>query len=141
VFFTGRRRDARAVLGDQNKDLSSASRKLELLDQMVAMVDPFIEGLTNGDFEVCGRLLKEGWEHKRQLSSLVCEDFIDLCYKRAMKKGAYGGKVLGAGGGGFLLFMAPPDAHAGIRSALSELRELDFGFDFSGTKIIHVGEQ
>ena len=140
VFYTGMRRNARTVLSDQNDNLRNASHKLGLLGEMASMVDPFIKGLSEGDFQACGQLLKEGWERKQRLSALVAEDAISAYYRRAIDRGAYGGKLLGAGGGGFLLFMAPPDSHTAIRSELNELRELDFGFDFDGSRIIHVGQ-
>ena len=138
VFYTGQTRDARSVLADQNDNLSRKQDKRGFLSDMVAMVDPFVDSLVAGDYDGCGRVLGEAWAMKKRMSSLIANESIDGYYDRALANGATGGKLLGAGGGGFLLFMAPPDAHARVRAALADLREVDFEFDFAGSRIIYV---
>ena len=138
VFYTGQTRDARSVLADQNDNLSRKQDKRGFLSDMVAMVDPFVDSLVAGDYDGCGRVLGEAWAMKKRMSSLIANESIDGYYDRALANGATGGKLLGAGGGGFLLFMAPPDAHARVRAALADLKEVDFEFDFAGSRIIYV---
>jgi D-glycero-alpha-D-manno-heptose-7-phosphate kinase len=100
------------------------------------------EGLAS--FEKCasmksiGQLLQRSWQLKRSLSNDVSNNTIDEIYKRAMNSGAYGGRLLGAGGGGFLMFLAPPDAHDRIKEALADLVKVwvPFNFDQEGAKVI-----
>lgn len=88
------------------------------------------------DVEALGTLLDENWQHKRRLSANVSNDVIDEMYKMGMAKGAYGGKLLGAGGGGFLMFLAPPERHEHIRNAFSghECQQMELGV--SGSQVI-----
>ena len=84
-----------------------------------------------------GELLNEQWEYKRQLTDDVTNDYIDRIYKKAMNAGAYGGKLMGAGGGGFFMFLAPPEAHQRIKLAIPEINVwVPFKFDFEGSTII-----
>lgn len=136
VFYTGGTRNAREVLTDQIKHSATAGDKRDFLCDMADMVDPFQQCLLKGDYVACGRIMEEGWSLKRKLSDLIANDTIDKFHRLAIDNGATGGKVLGAGGGGFLLFVAPPDAHAGLKKALGELKCLDFEFDFSGSSIV-----
>ncbi len=85
-----------------------------------------------------GELLLEAWDLKKKLSSKVTNNFIDDAFKRAMAAGAYGGKLAGAGGGGFLLFVAPVGRHPAIREALWDMLEVDFSFENEGSKIIYL---
>jgi D-glycero-alpha-D-manno-heptose-7-phosphate kinase len=83
-----------------------------------------------------GRLLNEAWSAKRDLSQKVSNARVDDIYQSAMAAGAVGGKLLGAGGGGFLIFFAPPERHASIRQKLQGLLHVPFAFDSSGSQII-----
>ena len=84
-----------------------------------------------------GELLDEQWKYKRQLTDDVTNDYIDRIYKKAMNAGAYGGKLMGAGGGGFFMFLAPPEAHERIKLAIPEINVwVPFKFDFEGSTII-----
>ena len=84
-----------------------------------------------------GELLDEQWKYKRQLTDDVTNDYIDRIYKKAMNAGAYGGKLMGAGGGGFFMFLAPPEAHQRIKLAIPEINVwVPFKFDFEGSTII-----
>jgi D-glycero-alpha-D-manno-heptose-7-phosphate kinase len=85
-------------------------------------------------------MLHQAWRLKRGLASGVSNEAIDLAYDAALAAGAVGGKLLGAGGGGFLMFLAPPERHDAVRSALGGLRETPFAFAGHGSKIIFVHE-
>ena len=90
-----------------------------------------------GDLGGFGRLLDESWRLKRGLSDGISTGAIDEVYEAALKAGALGGKLLGAGGGGFLLFYVEPEQQAAVRSALHELLYVPFQFENSGTTVVH----
>ena len=100
------------------------------------MVPVFKGFLEKGDFQKMGELLHEGWMMKKELASGISNPQIDEMYHLALKAGAYGGKILGAGGGGFLLVMAAPEIQPKIRETLSEYQLIPFRFSESGTKIV-----
>lgn len=137
LFFTGLTRRASEIVVEQ---ISNIPRKTGELHTMRALVDDaerVLEGKTGdwlGDF---GKLLHKNWELKRSLSSKISSDAIDGYYARALYAGALGGKLLGAGGGGFLLIYARPERQAKIREALNELLHVPFALDDEGTKIIY----
>jgi D-glycero-alpha-D-manno-heptose-7-phosphate kinase len=83
-----------------------------------------------------GRVLDAGWRHKRTLSDRISNGEIDALYERALDAGAVGGKIAGAGGGGFLLLFCPPDRQSAVRQALAHLKELPFALERDGTKVI-----
>ena len=85
-----------------------------------------------------GEMLHKSWDLKKSLSSRITNAHIDLAYEKAMAAGAYGGKLAGAGGGGFLFFLAPFEKHAAIREALSKMLEVEFSFENEGSKIIYL---
>jgi D-glycero-alpha-D-manno-heptose-7-phosphate kinase len=91
----------------------------------------------NGDIRDFGRLLDESWQLKRGLTSEISTGFIDGIYAKAKQNGAIGGKLLGAGGGGFMALFAEPEAQSRIRDALSEFVYVPFTFENEGSKIIH----
>ena len=104
---------------------------------MAAMVDTGLRILTdNRDLADFGRLLHEGWLLKRSLSSRVSSPEIDAMYATARQAGALGGKITGAGGGGFLLLYVEPDRQAAVRQALAHLLHVPFDLDHSGSQII-----
>jgi D-glycero-alpha-D-manno-heptose-7-phosphate kinase len=84
-----------------------------------------------------GSLLHEGWQLKKSLSSCVSNSFIDDAYESAMRAGAYGGKIAGAGGGGFLMLLVAPEHRTNVRKALSNLLEVEFKFEDTGSSIIY----
>ncbi|MSP97729.1 MAG: kinase [Betaproteobacteria bacterium] len=114
-----------------------ASREPELT-AMRLMVDEAIAVLrdTGKPIDRFGRLLDESWQQKRRLSDKISTPEIDDLYARARKRGAIGGKILGAGGGGFLLLYAEPDAHAGIREELAGLVHVPIRFESEGSKVV-----
>jgi D-glycero-alpha-D-manno-heptose-7-phosphate kinase len=108
---------------------------------MVAQVDIGIQLLRDGDLDGFGRLLHEAWVLKRTLASKISDAAIDAYYQQGLEAGALGGKLVGAGGGGFLLFYCPPPAQSCFLAAMSGLRRIPFHFDFSGSRIIHVSDE
>jgi D-glycero-alpha-D-manno-heptose-7-phosphate kinase len=94
-----------------------------------------------GNLDEFGRLLHEGWELKRSLGFGISNAGVDEWYSAARKAGAMGGKLLGAGGGGFLLVMAPPERHEAIREAVGRPRELAFKIDRRGSRVIYISDR
>jgi D-glycero-alpha-D-manno-heptose-7-phosphate kinase len=137
MFYTGMTRDAGEVLSKQR---ASTAQKLPVLRRMCDIARELREVLTNGrDLNAFGRLLDEAWKAKRSLESSISNSDIDAYYERGIRAGALGGKLLGAGGGGFLLFFCEPHQQKRVREELSELRELTFSLDPEGSKIVYIG--
>lgn len=137
LFYTGVRRTAHEVLVEQMTRTQSNAIDAELA-ALTALVAEGVQTLTGTtDLSALGLLLHEGWLLKRRCSSQVSNGRIDAFYARARQAGATGGKLLGAGGGGFLLLWGEPDAQPAIRRALAELREVEFGFAPTGSEIIY----
>jgi len=105
---------------------------------MYSMVDEAIGILGNSDVPIdeFGKLLDLSWQYKRSLSDKVSTPEIDEIYSAAMQAGAIGGKILGAGGGGFMLLFAKPERHAAIRARLKSLIHVGFDFDVSGSQVV-----
>lgn len=135
LFFTGLSRNASDIAKVQIENLKS--RETEL-GQMQEMVDEAIGILDGGGSSIddFGRLLHESWIHKRSLSDKVSTPFIDEIYDAAMAEGAIGGKILGAGGGGFLLLFVPPELQPKVKARLGKLIYVPFRFENSGSKIV-----
>jgi D-glycero-alpha-D-manno-heptose-7-phosphate kinase len=133
LFFTGFTRNSSVI---QSSQLKRMRENTPALLEMRALVDESCELLnSDGDLSGFGRLLDQSWQLKRRLSNLVSNESIDTWYAQAKNAGALGGKILGAGGGGFLLIFAEPDAHAAIKQALSELLYVPFAFENTGSHI------
>jgi D-glycero-alpha-D-manno-heptose-7-phosphate kinase len=105
---------------------------------MTRLAQALREALCHDDLDSFGDILHEGWVLKRELADGISNDCIDEWYDRARQHGALGGKLLGAGGGGFLCLYAMPEQHAAIRAALPNLRPTPFCFEPQGSKIIYV---
>ncbi len=136
LFFTGFTRFS----ADIQKEIDRKSdKKKETLKKMLELVDQAERVLTSNDQDLdeFGHLLNHSWNLKRQLGEKVSTSFVDELYERGVSAGALGGKLLGAGGGGFLLFYAPTEKHAAIREACRDLMEIPFVFETEGTKVIH----
>lgn len=134
LFFTGFTHFSSEVQATINvKD--KTKQRLEML----ALVDEAQNILTdkNTDLNEFGRMLDTTWKLKRQTGAKISTDSIDMLYDKGMKAGALGGKLLGAGGGGFLLFYVEPDKQKYVRDALSDLMYVPFEFENSGTRVIH----
>ena len=137
LFYTGLTRTAHEVLREQIDKTNSGDLDSQL-HKLGALVTPAVDAVIKGDFDEFGEILDCGWVIKQSLSSQIANDQIAEWYQKAKGAGAIGGKLLGAGGGGCLLFYAPDHTHNALRSALSELREIPFRFDREGSSIIFV---
>lgn len=141
VFYTGITRYATEIITEQIENTKTCCMD-EYLQRMHQMVFEAEEMITNNErhqmVENLGHLLHEGWQLKKCLSSRVSNDVIDNMYKKALQAGAYGGKLAGAGGGGFLFLLAPIERHQHIKDALHGFLQVDFSFENEGSKIIHL---
>jgi D-glycero-alpha-D-manno-heptose-7-phosphate kinase len=135
VFFTGRTRSASEILARQSEALKQADRKV-LMRRMVELAYLMKQDLESGSISDIGELLHENWVLKTQLSNGISDAQIDHWYKTGRDHGAQGGKLLGAGNGGFMLFYAPTDRHEAIRRALPDLQPVTFRFDRNGSQIV-----
>ena len=134
LFDTHQYRRAGDIVVYQLRDMDIHA---DLFASMAEMVDSGFALLKQANFVDFGKLLHESWLMKRQLSDYVSTPTLDAIYEEGLKAGAIGGKVLGGGGGGFILFLAEPDRHEGIRQALSALDYVPFQFENGGTKVIY----
>lgn len=137
LFFTGFTRFSFDI---QRETLASAPRnKKELLHQMYELVDEAQRILEDPacDLDDFGRLLDMTWKLKRQTGSSVSTSSIDALYAKGIAAGALGGKLLGAGGGGFLIFYVPPEKQAAVRAAMADLMCVPFAFEAEGTRVIY----
>ena len=135
LFFTGLSRYAHDVVEEQMANLPSSKTQLQTLGQMVDEALQILQS-PNRPFDEIGKLLHESWQIKRTLSNSVSMPTIDAIYETGRKHGALGGKLLGAGGGGFMLFYAPPECHEGVRAELRDLIEVSFAINSQGSKIV-----
>jgi D-glycero-alpha-D-manno-heptose-7-phosphate kinase len=135
LFFTGSQRDARNVLSQQVTAIESSEATFGRLKGMVELAYEMRDLLLAGDLEAFGKALHLGWEMKRGISSMISTSAIDQVYERALAAGALGGKIAGAGGGGFLVLYCPKPTQPHVRKALSDLQSLDFRFDWGGARI------
>jgi D-glycero-alpha-D-manno-heptose-7-phosphate kinase len=136
-FYLGGSRNARQVLEQQSRN---TDHNIEPLRKIRRLTDEFWEALVgNGRMVVLGELLHQAWLAKKQLATNISNERIDEYYARARAAGALGGKVLGAGMGGFLLLFCEPPRQPAVRESLRELREIQFGLEPEGSKIIYVG--
>lgn len=140
LFFTGFSRYASDIEEGKLKHIKE-NKKRDELKVMHGMVDDAIS-LLNSDKELLdfGRMLHESWILKKSLSDKVSNNHIDAIYETAMKNGALGGKILGAGGGGFILFFIEPRDRDRLRNAFGKLLYVPFRFDTSGSQIIFYSE-
>jgi len=140
LLFTGQQRSAGDILARQKKNLES-ERNMKLLEEMVGLVWRGRAALHDADLTAFGALLDEGWKLKRELADGISNPQIDEWYAVARRHGALGGKLLGAGGGGFLLLVCEPERRAHILEGLRNLRPLSIGFETEGSKVIYVGDE
>jgi D-glycero-alpha-D-manno-heptose-7-phosphate kinase len=133
LFFTGFSRVASQIAIHQ---IQNIPRKQKELASMHELTREALNVLTIGNLKTFGKLLHESWLLKRSLSDKISTAYIDEIYEKAMKAGALGGKILGAGGGGFVLIYAEPDKKADVRRALEGLLEIPFHLEHLGSQII-----
>jgi D-glycero-alpha-D-manno-heptose-7-phosphate kinase len=139
MFYTGLSRYASVILEEQVKKTQDKVINTELQD-IKDMVDEGLAILCNPERDIneFGQMLHKGWMKKKMLSSAISNNFLDDIYEKARNAGAIGGKLLGAGGGGFFVFFVPHAQQEKVRSALADLSEVNFRFENEGTSIIHM---
>jgi D-glycero-alpha-D-manno-heptose-7-phosphate kinase len=133
LFFTGITRRSGTILDEQKNNIN---HRRDVLCEMKKMAYVARDELLSGNMDVIGELLHESWSLKKQLASRISNDGIDEIYASARRAGAIGGKITGAGGGGFLLLYCPHEKQEAVRAALSDLQELSFQLEHSGSKVI-----
>ncbi len=137
LFYTGIERNASSILSTQKK-VTSENEKFKVLTEMRDVAEEMKNVLQKGGTNEFGELLHRGWELKKQLVGGITNSVIDNIYEKARKAGATGGKVCGAGGGGFVLIYAPDGKLAKVREALKNQKELPFRLEPEGSKIVFV---
>ncbi len=143
IFYTGLTRYATEVLKEQIKKTKEFKNDiyLERLCELTFEAEEILSTASNLELpQLLGKLLHEGWTLKKKLSDQISNPFIDRSYEKAIACGAYGGKLCGAGGGGFLIFLAPHESRKRIREELKELAEVPVFLESSGSNIIYMKE-
>lgn len=133
LFYTGLCRFASRVAADVIANIPDRERELH---RMRGLADDAVAALIRGDIDAFGDMMDTTWALKRQLSALISNSNIDQIYARARAAGAVGGKLLGAGASGFMLFYVPPDKQDAVRGELRELLHVPFGFDNTGATLL-----
>jgi D-glycero-alpha-D-manno-heptose-7-phosphate kinase len=139
LFFTGASHNSWAILEEQEKSSQEQnSPTVEHLHEIQKLAEPMKSALIKGELRDFGLLLHEGWEMKKRLSAKVSSVRIDQMYESALRSGAVGGKITGAGGGGFLLLFCPKQNQNNVRNALTVLgaKEMSFEFDHHGAQVV-----
>lgn len=137
LFYTGLQRNASEVL---TKQKAATAAKLAVLREMCGIARELREVLTTGrDLNVFGKLLHQAWQAKKSLESSISNPLIDDMYERGLRAGALGGKLLGAGAGGFLLFFCEPHQQSRLREELAPMKEVHFALDPQGSKVVYLG--
>ena len=139
LFYTGVTRSASDLLQQQSRDLIGSPTKQASVGRMVQLAYELKSELQRNNSAAFGEILHENWMLKKSLSKGISNPVIDEWYAKGISAGATGGKILGAGAGGFLMFTAPAERHEQIKRSLIGLRPIDVGFDSTGSKIIFCG--
>ncbi len=137
IFYTGLATESRVVSEEQK---IKTKDNYQHLDELVKLTDVVKKSLLDDNIEIFGLALQKNWELKQKLASRITNPEIDLIYKKAILAGAIGGKILGSGGGGFFMVFAEKNNQEKIKKELSHLQEMDFDFDFLGSRIININE-
>ena len=138
LFFTGFSRTASEIAKEQIKETPNKKKELKAMHEMVDIAINILNNNKNC-FNDFGKLLDENWKLKRSLTSKISTPVVDEIYETALKVGATGGKLLGAGGGGFILFFVKPELQPKVKEALKKLLYVPFKFDNLGSQIIYYG--
>lgn len=133
MFYTGNPRDSRAIFAEQKK---TTKNKKEIYDSLIEATNDAVSYFEKRDLDSIGRLLNTTWATKKQFASGVTNPLVDDMYNRAISAGALGGKILGAGGGGFMLLYVPIKNQDEVRNALKDFKEIPFAIDMQGSRII-----
>lgn len=135
MFWTGHQRDTSSVLSEQSRNTAS---KMEQLTRMRDQACEIHRGFTAGELDVkgCGEFLDQAWQLKRGLASTITNSGIDEAYNAGRAAGAWGGKLCGAGAGGFLMFLAPREKHDAVRAAMGDMVEMRVNFEAQGSRVL-----
>jgi D-glycero-alpha-D-manno-heptose-7-phosphate kinase len=133
LFYTNITRRSETILTEQEASIADRMEVLRGLKELAHQGRALLE---RGAFDAFGHLLHRGWELKKQMASKISNRALDEVYATARRAGALGGKITGAGGGGFLLLYCPREKQREVRSALRSLPELPFGLEQGGTRVI-----
>jgi D-glycero-alpha-D-manno-heptose-7-phosphate kinase len=133
LFFTGVSLSSSSILKEQKNNMHDRRTELREIKQMAFQARADIE---QGNFDTLGALIHQSWELKKRLAGTISNPHINDMYETARRAGAIGGKLTGAGGGGFLLLYVPYECQNNVRSALHGLQELPFRLEADGTKVI-----
>jgi D-glycero-alpha-D-manno-heptose-7-phosphate kinase len=139
LFFTGAAHHSWTILKEQEQSTrAKAGVAMDSLHEIRELADLMRATLKAGNLDRFGELLHQGWQAKKRVSRKISTSRIDEMYEAAREEGAVGGKITGAGGGGFLLLYCPQPAQAGVRTRLTALgaREMGFEFDFQGAQVV-----
>jgi D-glycero-alpha-D-manno-heptose-7-phosphate kinase len=136
LFYTGITRSASALLKQQSDDIATDGKKQQTMLKMVKLTYDLRDELQKNNYDVFGEILHENWLLKKSITKGISTPEIDEWYSAGLAAGATGGKILGAGSGGFLMLTAPIDKHESIKKALRGLRPIDIGFEPLGSRII-----
>jgi len=139
LFFTGFSRNASDIAQKQIENTSSKTKELDIMVELCKEAEELLVSSENGFLE-WGELLNEQWKVKKSMTNLITNSKIDEMYDEGIRSGALGGKLLGAGGGGFILFLVPPEKHDQIKANLSSILHVPFKFDFSGSQIVYYSK-
>jgi D-glycero-alpha-D-manno-heptose-7-phosphate kinase len=137
LVYTGIVRSASDMLQKQEKINSMHDEKSQIVSNLTGLVEEFKNAILAEDIKNIGAILHESWNMKKSISSDISSAVIDDIYKTAIQQGAYGGKLLGAGGGGFVLLCADKSRHASIVSSLGKYRVLPFEMESSGSSLVY----
>jgi D-glycero-alpha-D-manno-heptose-7-phosphate kinase len=140
MFYLGNQRKASDILSEQKKNASNED-KFNILKQMVGLVYDMRHSLYSENLTDFGKILHENWILKQKLASKITNSEIDSIYNAGLLSGASGGKLLGAGGGGFMLFYCEKEKQSKLKSALHKYETLDFKFEHDGSKIIYFADE
>jgi D-glycero-alpha-D-manno-heptose-7-phosphate kinase len=138
MFYTGIQRSASHIFEEQQRNTPAKLKDLREARDLALQLKVILE--KDRPMKEFGKVLNQGWQIKRTMASGVTTADIDAWYAAGIKAGAYGGKILGAGGGGFLMFICPPEKQPTLKQVLSGLRHVPMKFETWGSKIIFVGE-
>lgn len=139
MFYTGLTHNANTILKEESKSLQNNRDKIEATKKLCDMTRELKYSLEQNNVDALGETLRRSWEIKRSLATGISNPLIDNLYQKALENGAVGGKLLGAGGGGFLLFYVPTEeGRNNVRKALSSYQEMPFELDQSGVSIIFM---
>jgi D-glycero-alpha-D-manno-heptose-7-phosphate kinase len=140
LIYIGGKHNASSILSHQAKALSDES-KFETQRKMVKLAYNLRDSLNSGHIEDFGMYLNEGWQLKKSLTNDISNNGIDSIYEKGIKAGALGGKLLGAGGAGFILFFCPKEKQERFRQEMVDFQEMSFHFDNYGSQVIYVGDK